>query len=234
MLNKPVDITHCFGLPTDVSSDQARTSFWLAPVTMPTVLSNHFTTLHSQHSLQHADLLAIYHLAILEEMDDSIDSFSFEELLGLTVYLFVTTQSQDSREQLSGLLQKFGSAAVLPLLRVLSRKDAVVSESLPVLAQKSLNEMGGYPLVIGLDQVLTHSMENDLKTVALEVLRQRLQLLEQGDLLLLQQVLSETTLELVEDLLLGGIGFAVNVPTDNNAIHFNLIADIAALEHKIA
>ena len=201
---------------------------------MPTALSNHFTELHSQHSLQRVDLLTIYHLAALEEMDDSIDSFSFEELLGLTVYSFVITQSQDSREQLSGLLPKFGSAVVLPLLRVLSRKDAVVSESLPVLAQKSLNEMGCYPLIIGLDQVLNHSMENDLKTVALEVLRQRLQLLEQNELSLLPQVLSKTTLELVEELLVGGLNFTVNVPIMNSDKHSKLVSDIVTLEHEAA
>ena len=199
---------------------------------MPTLLSNPLTILHSQHSLQHADLLTIYNLASLENIDDDLDSFSFAELLGLTIYSFVTTQSQDSRKHLSNLLPKFGSAVVLPLLRVLSRKDSLVSENLPGLAQKSLNEMGCYPLLIGLDQVLTQSMENDLKTVALEVLRQRLQLIKQHELSFLPQILSQTTLELIKDLLLSETGCTINVPNIDSKKHFKLISDIASLAQK--
>lgn len=167
---------------------------------MPTLPNNYLLELHSQHSLQSTDLLTIYQLATLENIDESFESFSFDELLGLTVYLFVTTQSQNTREQLSRLLSKFGSAVVLPLLRILSKKDFLDPESLSVLALKSLNQMALYPLAIGLDQVLNQDIEDDLKTFALQVFSQLQPPFKQSNVAAsLSQVLSETTLQLVED-----------------------------------
>lgn len=194
---------------------------------MTILLSSHFITLHSQHCLTHADLLKIYQLATLEEMDECIDSFSFEEFLGLVVYMLVTTQSKDSREQLCGLLPKFGSAAVLPLLKVLSHQDSIASEKLSPLIHKSLHGMEGYALIIGLDQVLHQNLANDLKTLALEMLRQRLQLLEQAELSLLPQMLSDATLEMVKDLLVVDVGLPIYIPTLENEEDPSPVSELA-------
>ncbi|MEM9808341.1 MAG: hypothetical protein AAF959_24015 [Cyanobacteria bacterium P01_D01_bin.56] len=156
-----------------------------------------FVALHSQHSLQHADWMKIADLAKAENVGKCFDSWNFEEFLGLTVYLFVTTQSQHTREQLSQILPKFGSTAVLPLLKILLKKEVFAEKAIPTLAQQSLNNMTAYALVIGANQVLDLKFQDDLKAIALEVLQQLLQSCEPSTNLVLAQLLSDTNRQLV-------------------------------------
>ncbi|MEL6491804.1 MAG: hypothetical protein AAFQ95_17745 [Cyanobacteria bacterium J06621_3] len=78
-------------------------------------------TLQAQHTLEQSDWLNIYAIAQTEnnsQAQSEIDSFGFEQFLGFTCHLFVTTGSQQSREQLATILPKFGSIAVFPLLKI--------------------------------------------------------------------------------------------------------------------
>lgn len=157
-----------------------------------------FVALHSQHTLQYSDWMTISNLAKSENIDESLDSWDFEDFLGLAVYMFVTTQSQDTRIQLSQLLPKFGSAAVLPLLKILCKRKVFVEQGIPTLAQQSLNTMSPYPLAIGLNQALNLKSQADLKIVALQTLKQLFQSYgEPSTRLVLSQLLSEANRQLV-------------------------------------
>ncbi|MEM6256234.1 MAG: hypothetical protein AAF821_25250 [Cyanobacteria bacterium P01_D01_bin.156] len=166
---------------------------------MSTSISPGFVTLHSQHTLQHTDWLVVYTLANQEGVGEHLDSYDFDDFLGLAVYLFITSQSQDTRKQLSQLFPKFGSAIVLPLVKILCKQDIFVEQSIPVLAKYSLTKMAPYSLAIGLNQVLTLKIQNDLKTVALQTFRQLLQSCEPSVQLVLSQLLSEKNRQLVSD-----------------------------------
>ena len=167
---------------------------------MSNMVNSGFVELHSQHTLQHADWMTISGLAKAENLGECFLSWDFEDFLGLAVYLFVTTQSKDTREQLSQLLPKFGSAAVLPLLKILCKKEIFVEKTIPTLAQQSLTKMAPYPLVIGLNQVLNLKAQGDLKAAALQILRRLLQSCEPSTIVVLSQLLSDTNRQLVAEV----------------------------------
>ncbi len=167
---------------------------------MSNFIDSDFVALHSQHVLQYADWMSISDLAKAENVSECFDAWDFEDFLGLAVYLFVTTQSQGTREKLSQLLPKFGSAAVLPLLKILGRKETFAKKNIPMLAQHSLNNMAPYPLAIGLNQVLEQKAQNDLTVVALQRLRQLLQSCEPSTCLVLSQLISDANWQLVSEV----------------------------------
>ncbi|MEL6230226.1 MAG: hypothetical protein AAFR24_09975 [Cyanobacteria bacterium J06627_3] len=163
---------------------------------MSTLFDTHLVALHSQHSIQSHDLLMIFDLAEAEGMVENIDSYSFDDLLGLTVHLFVTTQSPSIREQLALQLSKFGSAAVLPLIKILCRVQSI--DNIQLLVQKSLETLAIYPLIIGLGQVLDHEVDISLRTVAMQLLIQLIQENDQSVLLILPKLVSKRTWQLIK------------------------------------
>ena len=166
---------------------------------MSTFPNARLTALHGQHSLQSDDFLTICNLAKAEGRIETVESYSFNEFLGLTVHLFVSTQSRHTCEQVSQILPKFGSAVVLPLLKVTCYDCADDIQNLPALAQQSLERMGLYPLLIGLNQVLDAEEDKPLRTVALELLLKNIaQSCDRSVPLLLPEFLSKESLQLLE------------------------------------
>ena len=189
---------------------------------MPTLFDTHLIDLHSQPSIQSHDLLTICALAESEGMVESIDSYSFDQFLGLTIHLFVTTQSQDIRQQLAQHLTKFGSAAVSPMVKILWQMRS--HSSLQLLAQDSLEQMDPYALIIGLSHVLDRETDDDLRTVAIKMLvTLMMQDSEQSVLLLLPKLVSDTTWRLLKRHLLA----EKNYPTDEAiCLNHNLFVEM--------
>ena len=156
---------------------------------MSTPPDSRFIELHSQHTLQYHDLLTIYNLAKDEGMAENIDSFSFNDLLGLTIHLFVTTQSQRTREQLSQQLPKFGSSVVLPLIKILCHKQLGHVDNLHVLTQKSLDRINPHALLIGLNRVLTLETDPQLGTAARQIVKNLIQTHDRSVLFLLSKLI---------------------------------------------
>ncbi|MGD1952522.1 MAG: hypothetical protein ACFB14_23195 [Leptolyngbyaceae cyanobacterium] len=163
---------------------------------MSTLLDTRLIALYSQHSIQYGDLLEIYELSTAETTVECIDTYRFDELLGLVVHLFVTTQSQQTRKKLSTLLPKFGSAAVLPLLKILCRLPA--QASVHTLAQQSIADMAVYALIIGLDQVLVYETDELLQKAAIQKLMHIMQDNESSILLVLPKLVSQKTWGLIK------------------------------------
>ncbi|NEP17809.1 MAG: hypothetical protein F6J97_13040 [Leptolyngbya sp. SIO4C1] len=166
---------------------------------MTTSASNRLAVLHAQHSLQGDDLLTIYQLASAEGVTESLEVLNFEEFTGFSFYLFITTQSAQTREQLAQLLHKFGSDAVLPLIKI--SRYFQLSDDLKALTVQSLERMTPYTLAIGLDRVLNES-DHQLRLVALERLVRLVR--EQGDAMrqVLPQLLSPKNWQLLDSYLL--------------------------------
>ncbi|MEM1252301.1 MAG: hypothetical protein AAGI69_07695 [Cyanobacteria bacterium P01_H01_bin.21] len=167
---------------------------------MSTLLDTRLVALYSQHSIQYGDLLEIYELSTTETTVESIDTYRFDELLGLVVHLFVTTQSQQIREKLSALLPKFGSAAVLPLLKILCHLPA--QASIHSLAQQSIADIAVYPLIIGLDQVLAYETNELVQKAAIQKLMHITRDNESSILLVLPKLVSQNTWGLIKVQLL--------------------------------
>ncbi|MEM8808680.1 MAG: hypothetical protein AAGF01_21910 [Cyanobacteria bacterium P01_G01_bin.38] len=129
---------------------------------------NNLLTLHGQHTLQRDALLSIYRFANAEGNAESFESWHFEEVLGFTFHLFVTTKSSQIREQLSQLLPKFGSEAVRPLVKILNHFQS--PSHLRKLTLQSLEEIAPYPLVIGLCQVLENGADGELGPIVIPIL----------------------------------------------------------------
>ncbi len=127
--------------------------------------------LQAQHTIQSKDLLKICQLAEIENVFEKVESFSFEQFFGFACYLFLTTESCDSREQLAAILPNFGSIAVFSLLKISHHlENAETSlereQHLIMLAQQSLKAIPLPALVTGLSQILeaeksTHSSHQD-------------------------------------------------------------------------
>ena len=163
---------------------------------MPILLDARLIALHSQHSIQGRDLLKICALAKAEGMVADIDAYSFNDFLGLTIHLFVTTQSQHTREQLALQLPKFGSAIVLPLIKILCRIQA--QEDIQALVQQSLDKIDLYPLIIGLNQVLDRENDKSLRTIAIQRFMKLIQENNQSLLLILPRLVSTKTWHLLK------------------------------------
>lgn len=163
---------------------------------MPTLLDTQLSALYSQHSLQNQDLLTIVTLAKAEDVVDNIETYGFDDFLGLTIHLFVTTQSQQVREQLALKLPKFGSAVVLPLVKILCRMQT--RDQVQLLAQQSLDKMVVYPLIIGLGQVLDRETDETLRTTAVHLLTKLVQENDQSFLLVIPKLVSSKTWHLLK------------------------------------
>lgn len=158
---------------------------------MPTLFDAHLVALYSQHSIQSQDLLKICDLAKTEDMIANLETYSFDNFLGLTIHLFVTTQSQHTREQLALQLPKFGSAVVSPLIKILCRLQ--MQKDVYALTQKSLNNIELYPLIIGLSQLLDHEVDNTLRAIAVQQLMQLIEASNQSVLSVLPRLVSQRT-----------------------------------------
>ncbi|MEO0349338.1 MAG: hypothetical protein AAF282_04725 [Cyanobacteria bacterium P01_A01_bin.15] len=167
---------------------------------MPHLSDTRLIALHSQHSIQSHDLLTICNLAKAEDSVETIESSNFDQFLGFAVHLFVTTQSQHTREQLSQKLPTFGSAAVLPLLKILWHGSS--PSDLKALARQSLENMTLYSLIIGLGRVLDLEVDAGLRAIAIQMLRKIIQENDQYILLLLPKLVSQKTWQLLKAQLL--------------------------------
>ncbi|MEO0540613.1 MAG: hypothetical protein AAFZ80_07085 [Cyanobacteria bacterium P01_A01_bin.105] len=117
-----------------------------------TMSDAHLTDLLSQHTLQSDDLQLICELAAVDDLISQIEYWSFEQFFGLTVYMFVTTESPYIRRQLAELVPKFGSRAVTSLVKILHRQD--LPTELRLLAMQALEQISPYELTYGLSQFL--------------------------------------------------------------------------------
>lgn len=131
-------------------------------------------SLQDQHTLQGQDLLDICAIAsqetYLDNIYEKIETWSFEQFFGLTCHLFITTESNQSREQLSHILPKFGSVAVCSLLKIISKFNTPIPPQPEVkqLALSSLKRMDSQPLISGLSKAIENSFtDNDsLESIA--------------------------------------------------------------------
>lgn len=126
-------------------------------------------SLYTQHALTGDDWLLISHLVDIEDAQtqEEIASLSFEQFFGLTVHAFMTTTQSSTRQQIAQILPKFGSRAVLSLLKILSYSENLVIERYAVslaeadvaeiesLALKGLNSMDMTAFVVGLEDAIT-------------------------------------------------------------------------------
>lgn len=163
---------------------------------MPTLLDPRLVALHSQHSIQSQDLLEICELATTEGMLEDFASYSFNDFLGLTIHLFLTTQSQQTREQIALQLSKFGSAVVVPLIKIICRVQS--RADIQVLASQSLEQIGLYPVIIGLSQMLDDETDQTLRTAAFQRLMQIVQDHTPSVLLVLPKLVSQKTWQLLK------------------------------------
>lgn len=119
---------------------------------------------HRQHTLQADDLARIIHLGEVEGLTEKIETWNVDLLFGFACHLFITTELQQTREQLSTLLPKFGSRAVYTLVRLTHLFPA--SHNIHSLAQQSLETIPLYPLVIGLaDAIQSIEEETNAKEI---------------------------------------------------------------------
>ncbi len=81
--------------------------------------------LEAQHGLQGEDWLSICTLSEVKGIFESAQSWSFEEFLGFTLHLFITTDSPHVRAQVAQKLPKFGSRIVLPLIKISHHFQAI-------------------------------------------------------------------------------------------------------------
>ncbi|MEO0375129.1 MAG: hypothetical protein AAF329_11010 [Cyanobacteria bacterium P01_A01_bin.17] len=151
--------------------------------------------LHGQHTLQRDALLSIYRLANAEGISESLESWSFDEFLGFTFHLFITTKSPEVREQLSQLLPKFGSEAVRPLVKIVNHFQP--PSELRKLALQSLKKIAPYPLVIGLGQILENEADDCLRGIVIPLLVNLMREEDKSVFWLLLQLLSEENQQLL-------------------------------------
>ncbi|MGC1219438.1 MAG: hypothetical protein WA883_18340 [Phormidesmis sp.] len=132
--------------------------------------------LNAQHTIQSEDLLAICAIASRETSIDNIfeqiSTWRFEQFFGLACHLFITTKSQQSRIQLSNLLPKFGSIAVVSLIKIAHHFSAstFARNEVGQLAVDSLKEMPLQTLVIGLAPVIKDKGSYELMPTLVPVL----------------------------------------------------------------
>ncbi|MEL6552381.1 MAG: hypothetical protein AAFQ63_02795 [Cyanobacteria bacterium J06621_11] len=126
--------------------------------------------LQAQHTLTGQDLIELCAIASQEthinDIYSQIETWKFEQFFGLACHLFITTESAQSRQQLSNLLPKFGSIAVYSLLKITDKfNEATHSQNnIGVLALSSLKQMALQPLVIGLVKTIEDDSTTD-KTI---------------------------------------------------------------------
>jgi len=147
-------------------------------------LQNHYgIQLHAQHSLQSEDILKVCSLAQIgentQETFEKISTLNFEQFFGFTCHLFVTAESQTVRETLANILPKFGSLAVLSLLKISHHFQARLQtnsdsndadRNVVELANYSLETMELQPLAIGIANAITASESDEIMTTLVPTL----------------------------------------------------------------
>ncbi|MEL6468554.1 MAG: hypothetical protein AAFQ74_02405 [Cyanobacteria bacterium J06623_4] len=136
---------------------------------MLTLSDSYGLELHAQHSLRSADYLQIAQLASHEAPQsnnsqtifEQLSTFTFEQFFGFTCHLFITTNSSETREQLSHILPKFGSIAVLSLLKIANH--FYPCEEVKALALRSLQCMTDSPLAIGISHMLEGASAEEMR-----------------------------------------------------------------------
>ncbi|PZO46720.1 MAG: hypothetical protein DCF15_19965 [Phormidesmis priestleyi] len=122
------------------------------PLSAMSLSAGQLSNLQAQHSLQGEDWLSICTLSEVEGIFESAQSWNFEEFLGFTLHLFITTDSPHVRAQVAQKLPKFGSRIVLPLVNILHHFQAIadtqtdarnsaLASDVAVLAAQSLSQI---------------------------------------------------------------------------------------------
>lgn len=147
-----------------------------------TTLSNaQKIALYTQHSLDSTDWQRICQLANVEngskQQVQKLESLSFEQFFGLAVHTFISTESTATRQQLSELLPKFGSRAVLSLFKILfhcksefASFNIVNAHELNALTRASLKRIEPVAFVMGLDSALADKAAKALMPLIIEEL----------------------------------------------------------------
>lgn len=129
--------------------------------------------LHAQHTIDSGDLLVICSLANVDNIFERVESWSFEQFFGFATYLFITTESAETRQQLAQIMPKFGSRAVLSLVKILHHAQLSNDDkslSLKGLATQSLGAINPHTLAIGLAEVFAQANATELVAVVAKVL----------------------------------------------------------------
>ncbi|MEL6604788.1 MAG: hypothetical protein AAFP20_16375 [Cyanobacteria bacterium J06614_10] len=171
---------------------------------MLTLSDNYGLELHAQHSLRSADYLQIAQLASHEAPQsnnsqtifEQLSTFTFEQFFGFTCHLFITTDSSETREQLSLILPSFGSIAVLSLLKIANH--FYPCEEVKALALKSLQHMPNQPLAVGIGRILEGEIAEEMRSAIAHRLVQMPVQRQEQILRLLAEQLSLTTWEKLE------------------------------------
>ncbi len=160
-----------------------------------------FNDLHAQHTIDSGDLLVICSLANVDNIFERVESWSFEQFFGFAAYLFITTDSAETRQQLAQIMPKFGSRAVLSLVKILHHAQLSndnKSLSLKALATQSLGAMNPYTFAIGLTEVLAQDNAAELGSVAAKALVKISYESSDSILLLLPQLLPAKSWQLLK------------------------------------
>ena len=163
-----------------------------------TLSDSYLIDLLSQHSLQGHDLRHICELAAVDNLVSQVEDWSFEQFFGLAVYMFVTTELAEVRQQLSGIIPKFGSRAVWSLVKIVHQSE--LPAELQLLARYSLEQVSPYGLTYGLSQMLAAGSEYE--TFALKTLAELAQQRDEPIMLLLSQLLPSDRWQALEPRLL--------------------------------
>ena len=140
--------------------------------TFPQVKTTLQQAIDAQHSLQSEDMAFICHAAEVANMADEVLSWTFEEFFGFSFYLFITTDSPYIRKQLGHRLHKFGSRAVLSLIKIASQ--AQLSCELRAIAAENLQQMPAAVFSIGLINTFQDPKASQLMPVILEAITCRI------------------------------------------------------------
>ena len=124
--------------------------------------------LNLQHTLESKDLIAICSLAHMSDgagqsadyFLEHISTLGFEQFFGFTCHLFITTDLPQARQQLAQYLPKFGSIAVLSLLKIIHHFP--FQTDIHQLALQTLESMTLEPLSAGLADTIEEYVESDL------------------------------------------------------------------------
>lgn len=210
---------------------------------MPLLPNVQFTALQAQHSLQSNDLIRICHLAKVEGIFKSIESWNFEQFFGFTLHLFITTESPHTRQQLSQLLPKFGSRVVLPLIKIAHHFPAGTHEPIHdvrtdvrTLALQSLSHMAPPSFIIGLREVLELECVDELMPILLAALVKLTH--QQNDetiLLLLAQLLPKESWKLVEGPFrqkLSQQSFNVRLDDEESPLKIKVVTDTSSVNQN--
>ena len=163
-----------------------------------TTSDTYLIDLLSQHSLQSDDLQLICELAAVKDLVSQAENWSFEQFFGLTVYMFVTTESSQVRHQLADVIPTFGSRAVLSLIKIVHQPT--LPAELQILARQCLDQIAPYGLAYGLNQVLAAGSEYE--TFVLKTLAELAHKSDESIMLLLSQLVTPARWRTLERQLL--------------------------------